>query len=77
MRQLKWSIQRDRLARIVRDGPCVGGTTSADNQGGGMLAASAWIEANGKGILHDGERVRLALCPGIKKIIGFYEGLGR
>jgi len=74
MHQLKWSIQRDKLAKVVRDGVCVGGT-SADNESGVGLAA--WIEAKGKGIVQDGERVRLALCPGIRKIVGFYENLGR
>jgi len=75
VRQLKWSIQRDRLARMVRDGACVGGKTSVDNKGGSRLAA--WIEAKGKGIIQDGERVRLALCPGIRNIVEFYEALGR
>jgi hypothetical protein len=74
MHQLKWSIQRDKLAKVVRDGVCVGGT-SADNESRAGLAA--WIEAKGKGIVQDGERVRLALCPGIRKIVGFYENLGR
>lgn len=75
MRQLKWSIQRDNLARIVRGGAFVGGKTSTDNRGAHRLAV--WMEAKGKGIMQDGERVRLALCPGIRKIVGFYEGLGR
>ena len=60
---------------MVRDGACVGGKTSVDNKGGSRLAA--WIEAKGKGIIQDGERVRLALCPGIRKIVEFYEALGR
>jgi len=72
MHQLKWSIQRDGLARMVRGGVCVGGTTSAGDDGG---ALAAWIEGKGMGIIQDGERVRLALCPGIRKIVGFYEGL--
>jgi hypothetical protein len=79
MRQLKWSIQRDRLARMVRDAACVGGNNGKSDEGddhGGSGVLAAWIEANGKGIVQDGERVRLALCPGIRKIVGFYEGLG-
>jgi len=75
MHQLKWSIQRDRLAKVVRDAASVGGTSSADIEGGGGLAA--WIEAKGTGIIQDGERVRLALCPGVKKMVGFYEALGQ
>jgi len=71
MRQLKWSIQRDRLSKMVRDQAhrTVGGKDAT----GSTLAA--WFEANGSGIVNDGERVRLALCPGVKKIIGFYEKL--
>lgn len=64
MHQLKWSIQRDRLAKMVRDGQSKGGL-------------AAWLEAKSKGIVQDGERVRLALCPGVKKIVGFYENLSR
>jgi len=75
MHQLKWSIQRDKLAKVVRDGACVGNMSSKDNGSGGRLAI--WMEAGGKGIVQDGERVRLALCPGIRKIVGFYENLGR
>lgn len=78
MRQLKWSIQRDRLAQMVRDGASgiVGGKAHADDQSeSGSIAA--WFEARGKGIVQDGERVRLALCPGIRKIVGFYEELNR
>lgn len=76
MHQLKWSIQRDRLSKMVRDRAqgTVGGKYAAEeSQGGGTLAA--WFEANGRGIVHDGERVRLALCPGVRKIIEFYEKL--
>jgi len=54
MHQLKWSIQRDRLAKIVRDAASVGGTSSAGNHGRGGLAA--WVEAKGNGIIQDGER---------------------
>lgn len=46
----------------------------ADSHSGSRLAT--WFEAKGRGIVHDGERVRLALCPGVRKIIGFYETLG-
>jgi len=52
----------------------VGGKDSADIEGGGLAAL---IEAKGKGIIQDGERVRLALCPGVKKMVGFYEALGQ
>lgn len=62
MHKLKWSIQRDRLAKVVRDGQSRGGLAS-------------WFEAKGQSIIQDGERVRLALCPSVKKMVGFYEGL--
>lgn len=75
MHQLKWSIRRDKLAKVVRDAASVSSTSSVDNEGGSGLGA--WIEAKGKGIMQDGERVRLALCPGVRKMVGFYEALGR
>lgn len=62
MHKLKWSIQRDKLAKIVRDGQSEGGLAS-------------WFEAKGQRIIQDGERVRLALCPSVKKKVGFYEAL--
>ena len=75
MRQLKWSIQRDRLSKMVRQA-CESADDKdiADSHSGSRLAT--WFEVQGRGIVHDGERVRLALCPGVRKIIGFYETLG-
>ena len=64
MHKLKWSIQRDRLAKMVRDGQREGGLAT-------------WLEAKGQSIIQDGERVRLALCPSVKKKVGFFEGLSR
>ncbi|KAJ7754951.1 hypothetical protein DFH07DRAFT_868476 [Mycena maculata] len=62
MRKLKWSLQRDKLAKMVRDGS-------------GIFGVGKWLEGNGRHIVHEGERVRLAICPDIRKIVGFYEGL--
>ncbi|KAJ7161248.1 hypothetical protein C8R43DRAFT_992000 [Mycena crocata] len=62
MRKLKWSLQRDKLAKVVRDGS-------------GIFGVSKWLEGNGRQIVHDGERVRLAICPDIRKMVGFYEDL--
>ena len=76
MHQLKWSIQRDRLAKVVRDAASVGGNNFSDDDKG-RSGLAAWVEAKGKGIIQDGERVRLALCPGVRKFVGFYEALGR
>ncbi|EPQ60357.1 hypothetical protein GLOTRDRAFT_135065 [Gloeophyllum trabeum ATCC 11539] len=68
MHQLKWSIQRDRLAKVVRDKGLI-----AKGPGG----PAAWLEAKGRTLVKEGERVRLALCPGVRKIVKFYEELGR
>ncbi|KAI6135558.1 hypothetical protein F5141DRAFT_995598 [Pisolithus sp. B1] len=74
--QLKWSIQKDRMARIIRGSMC------------GMMASGfgpkgtsrshpgcfgAWIECHGQNIFGESERLRLALCPDVRKIIQFYE----
>ncbi|KAJ7293004.1 hypothetical protein C8J57DRAFT_1267849 [Mycena rebaudengoi] len=62
MRKLKWSLQRDKLAKMVRDGS-------------GLLGFGKWIEGKGRHVIPEGERVRLAICPDIRKIVGFYENL--
>ncbi|KDQ63227.1 hypothetical protein JAAARDRAFT_188825 [Jaapia argillacea MUCL 33604] len=70
MHKLKWSIQKDKLAKMVRDksfGTIVGGS-------GGV---GAWLEAKGRNVVKEGERVRLAVCPGVRKIVRFYEELAR
>ena len=36
-----------------------------------------WLEGRGRGLMKEGERVRLAVCPGVRKLVGFYEGIGR
>ncbi|KAJ6575447.1 hypothetical protein B0H19DRAFT_1128731 [Mycena capillaripes] len=61
MRKLKWSLQRDKLAKMVRDSS-------------GIFRVNQWLEGQ-RHILHEGERVRLAICPDIRKIVGFYENL--
>jgi hypothetical protein len=39
-------------------------------------AFGRWFDERGRGIIQDGERVRLAICPGnVKKFIRFYEEL--
>jgi len=72
--KLKWSIQKDNMSRIVRTH-----TSSAMN-----LCASShpfngsfgkWAEFKGVNIFGDSERVRLALCPDVRKMIKFYEGM--
>ncbi|KAJ7897202.1 hypothetical protein B0H14DRAFT_2677318, partial [Mycena olivaceomarginata] len=61
VRKLKWSLQRDKLAKMVRDGS-------------GILGVGNWLEGR-RNIVQEGERVRLAICPNIKKIVGLYEGM--
>ncbi|KAI0828853.1 hypothetical protein BC628DRAFT_1171443 [Trametes gibbosa] len=68
VRRLRWALERDRLARFVRDRSAVVGQ-------GGVVA---WFERTGRGALwREDERVRLAVCPGIKGIVKYYEGLTR
>jgi hypothetical protein len=61
IRQLQWSLRRDRLAKMVRD--------RAD---GGDPSAASWIVSRGM-IVGESERVRLAVCPGVKQIVNRYE----
>lgn len=70
MRKLKWSLRRDQLAKLVRDGTVcgVGGT-------GVYIGFGKWLENKGRGIVQDGERVRLAICPGVRNIVDLYERL--
>lgn len=66
VRRLKWSMERDKLSRVVRD------REDAVREGGGLLA---WLEGRGRGLLKESERVRLAVCPGVHKFVVFYENL--
>lgn len=66
MRKLKWSLQRDRLAKVVRDGRVLLGARGF----------AIWLEDKGSGIVQDTERVRLAICPEVRKIARIYERLG-
>jgi hypothetical protein len=71
VRRLKWSFQRDKLARMVREGTICGITPI---EGSTMVTGFAnWFEARGRGIVQDGERVRLALCPDVMTRIKRYE----
>ncbi|EIW64170.1 uncharacterized protein TRAVEDRAFT_61880 [Trametes versicolor FP-101664 SS1] len=66
VRRLRWALQRDRLARFVKD------RSEMVEKGG----AVAWLESTGRAALwRENERVRLAVCPGIKGIVKFYEQL--
>lgn len=61
MRRLKWSIQRDRLAKAVR-------TTSSGN-------ITRWLEGQGRHLVTEGERVRLAVCPDIRRLVRIFEAM--
>lgn len=76
MRKLKWSIQKDNLSKKIRDGT-VYSIPSRNMSLGSLEVFCKWLESRGKGIVHDDERVRLAICPDVRKKVGFYEGLDR
>jgi hypothetical protein len=61
MHNLKWSLQRDILSKAVK---------SKINKGLG-----AWLEGRGHNLVTEGERVRLALCGDVRKLVKFWEGL--
>ena len=66
VRRLRWALKRDRLAHFVKD-------RSDMVKNGGF---TKWLEGNGRTIMwRENEQIRLALCPGIKRIVKYYEGL--
>ncbi|KAG6337065.1 hypothetical protein ID866_2018, partial [Astraeus odoratus] len=77
--KLKWSLQKDRMARVIRRSMC---GAIANGAGKGPLSPysagfGAWIERHGQSIFGDTERVRLALCPDVRKMIQFYESMSQ
>lgn len=67
VRRLKWCIQRDQLARNFKTVPYA----NAHDR----VAFCTWLEERGRGIVQDGERIRLAVCPDLKRRVRFYETL--
>lgn len=65
--RLKWSMKRDGLARRVRAGH---GQTDR-----GTERLRWWLEGGGRVLVHDSERIRLAVCPGVRKFVRLFEGL--
>ena len=61
IRSLKWSQRRDAFARMVRS-----------NRAGSSIDRG-WFEGPGHGIWEESERVRLAICPGVRPILRFWE----
>jgi hypothetical protein len=78
IRKLKWAIQRDTFALAARTGSVLH-LASADPgiYDLSRLRLGKWIEAKGQAVMQDNERVRLAICPDVRKIIGHYEQLSR
>ncbi|KAF9245826.1 hypothetical protein BU15DRAFT_85506 [Melanogaster broomeanus] len=74
LRQLKWCIQKDNMARIIRDSAC-GAMGASDASRPFNSTFGAWIETKGPNIFGDSERTRLALCPDVRKMIKFYEAM--
>lgn len=70
MRKLKWSFQRDTLARMVR-------AREGDEVRGPAGALLLWLEGKGRGLWKENERLRLAICPSIAKNVRFFESLGK
>ncbi|KAF9015666.1 hypothetical protein BDQ17DRAFT_1536297 [Cyathus striatus] len=66
VRKLKWSLQRDRVAKALKNGWC--GLIQYDD------GIGTWVQDKHPVVL-DGEKVRLAICPDIKKKVVFYETL--
>lgn len=67
MRSLKWCLQRDRLAKVFK-------------LSGVSLGIDAWLDrrdSEGRRVVEESERVRLAVCPNIKSKVKFYEKLGK
>ncbi|KAI6047903.1 hypothetical protein EDC04DRAFT_2864062 [Pisolithus marmoratus] len=65
-----WSIQKDRMARIIRGSMCGMMASGIDPKG---ASHSQSRPVHGLSIFGESERVRLALCPDITKMIQFYE----
>ncbi|KAI0321357.1 hypothetical protein OF83DRAFT_1099962 [Amylostereum chailletii] len=71
MRKLKWSLRKDSLAKKVRDRD--DNTNDSHDHSTPRLLVARWIENRGTLLTGESERVRLALCPGVRKIVHFYE----
>ena len=86
IRSLRWCFKRDQVSRVVRGAGGIGALFARCRPAGDELdtpnrSVAMWIEKQGPKVIPDSssglevERTRLALCPGVGKIIKFYEGL--
>lgn len=64
--RLKWSIQKDNLARVIKT-----------HMFASEVGFGTWAEKDGRHVVKEGEKVRLAICPDIRKRVGFFEALGK
>ncbi|PVF98186.1 hypothetical protein CPB86DRAFT_806919 [Serendipita vermifera] len=64
---LKWSMKRDKVTRRLRARPPEKGMITD------MDHFRSLLEGSGRSLIRDGERVRLAVCPGIRRIVKFFE----
>ena len=67
MRKLKWCLQRDRLAKVFK----VSGVS---------VGIGAWLDrrdSEGRKVVQEDEKLRLAVCPNIRTKVRFYERLGK
>jgi len=67
MRKLKWSLQRDRLAKVFK----VSGVS---------IGIGPWLDrgdSERRKVVQEGEKLRLAVCPNIRTKVGFFERLGK
>lgn len=69
MRKLKWSLQRDKLAKAFK--------TSVVKLGMGVWLQDRENLDKGRRVLLEGEKLRLAVCPDIRNRVGYYERLAR
>ena len=86
IRSLRWCFKRDQVSRVVRGAGGIGALfvrrrTPDDEADTPHRSVATWIEKQGPRLIPDSnsgpevERTRLALCPDVRKIIRFYEGL--
>jgi len=67
MRKLKWCLQRDRLAKVFK-------------VSGVPIGIGAWLDkgdSQGRRVVQEVDKVRLAVCPNIRTKVRFYEKLGK
>jgi hypothetical protein len=67
--RLKWSMKRDKFSRRLRAQPPEKGVITD------MDHFRSLLEGGSRSLMRDGERVRLAICPGIRRIVKYFEGM--